>query len=641
MLQIIFGGIYTQIFILGMHHTGTSIVANMTMQLGIFGGYSEEFLYHSTNPLKFWERLDVIELGKQRLKNGSGCANSSMQETNPKWAGFAFRPECGTSVQRSAKASEILKYMDTHKPWVIKEPRMALFAPEWLAMVNNPKCIVVRRDRMETIESLMKFSSHVDLFQWGQLYDTYYDSIQDACQHHPTMELDHRELLQMPYESFLKVQTWLRAQNMLASDASSKTMEGARTTVALIQRQNESLRQSDWNWKHLPSEIQYAFMETDLPDKSFAFATLLTTNDLDYLKGALVLGTSIRNFYAMTDMICLVTEAVPSHWHLTLVKVGWKVKLVKEIPEYRWNSCRSYTQDQKNRWGHMMTKLRIWELPYDRVVYMDTDSAMIQPIPTEIFEHEFVAEKGTRHQYFNAGIMIVTPNVSLQNMMIEHARNHRPQHIFGNSIDCTEQGLLVEFFYTVYSHKSVYKVIIGHGSSSFHNITDLKETFAIHWITHQCPKPWDTLQEGAFSFLDIWPSPALHDCDLNSYYFWMRLWQRVKYHYSVVEMIAHDWRYQLAYPRSVMHRSEYERGRRLSFDAEYEQELLSSFLPRWSTFELFLFTTCFVTLLLILRSLYAIMAQIAILHSLRKDGFEEIGREHQKKVVCAQDSDSD
>ena len=46
----------SQILILGMHHSGTSVVSNLTMMMGAFGGQTDELLLHPENPLKFWER---------------------------------------------------------------------------------------------------------------------------------------------------------------------------------------------------------------------------------------------------------------------------------------------------------------------------------------------------------------------------------------------------------------------------------------------------------------------------------------------------------------------------------------------------------------------------------------------------------
>ena len=60
-----------QLFIMGMHHSGTSIMSNLTMELGLPGGYGpDDFLLSPSNPLKYWERRDIVALNQARLMSG-------------------------------------------------------------------------------------------------------------------------------------------------------------------------------------------------------------------------------------------------------------------------------------------------------------------------------------------------------------------------------------------------------------------------------------------------------------------------------------------------------------------------------------------------------------------------------------------
>ena len=51
----------SQLLVLGMHHSGTSVVSNITMMMGAYGGETNELLLHPENPLKFWE-LSLIHI---------------------------------------------------------------------------------------------------------------------------------------------------------------------------------------------------------------------------------------------------------------------------------------------------------------------------------------------------------------------------------------------------------------------------------------------------------------------------------------------------------------------------------------------------------------------------------------------------
>ena len=144
-----------------------------------------------------------------------------------------------------------------------------------------------------------------------------------------------------------------------------------------------------------------------------AFATLLTTDNADYLRGALVLGSSIRTFDSSRDMVALVTDKVPAEWHASLNVAGWTVRrrpgargvLVGPLAE-----CSHYAADQGERWGHMATKLRLWELTqyYKRVLYLDADTVLTGPV-SETFSTvtTFGAEAPKYHAHFNAGVLLL------------------------------------------------------------------------------------------------------------------------------------------------------------------------------------------------------------------------------------------
>ena len=58
----------SQVLILGPHHTGTSIVSRALSLQGLHLGERPELLLDPENPLKFWERRDVVALNKRTGK---------------------------------------------------------------------------------------------------------------------------------------------------------------------------------------------------------------------------------------------------------------------------------------------------------------------------------------------------------------------------------------------------------------------------------------------------------------------------------------------------------------------------------------------------------------------------------------------
>merc|ERR1719261_334438 len=92
----------SQLLVLGMHHSGTSVIANLTMMMGLYGGTNDEMLLHPANPLKFWERRDVVGIDERRLVAGVG-ATAERYEI-PDWVAYGF--DKTKAVQKIHESSE-------------------------------------------------------------------------------------------------------------------------------------------------------------------------------------------------------------------------------------------------------------------------------------------------------------------------------------------------------------------------------------------------------------------------------------------------------------------------------------------------------------------------------------------------------
>ena len=53
---------------------------------------------------------------------------------------------------------------------------------------------------------------------------------------------------------------------------------------------------------------------------------------------------------------------------------------VEEVEEFWWAKspdCSKFEGDQSERWGHMATKLRLWQMKqYQRILYLDADTVL-------------------------------------------------------------------------------------------------------------------------------------------------------------------------------------------------------------------------------------------------------------------------
>jgi hypothetical protein len=171
----------SQLLVLGMHHSGTSVVSNLTMMMGAYGGETNELLLHPENPLKFWERRDVVALDEHRLVAGVQEKVASRYET-PEWVAYGFDGAKGASkIHEQAEARAIVDKLNVRRPWVTKDPRMCLVADEWMQLLDAPVCLIVHREPLSVANSMMIYSHNVSLAEWASVYEAYYSSAMRAC----------------------------------------------------------------------------------------------------------------------------------------------------------------------------------------------------------------------------------------------------------------------------------------------------------------------------------------------------------------------------------------------------------------------------------------------------------------------------
>ena len=236
-------------------------------------------------------------------------------------------------------------------------------------------------------------------------------------------------------------------------------------------------------------------------------------------------------------------EGGAAEWRGALSVAGWTVREVDEVREFWWGSseCSKFDADQAERWGHMATKLRLWQLTqYERIMYLDADSTSVRatpaapspaagpvrlphlPRPVTTFAAQARSRRSSRayqaprhHAYFNAGVLLLSPSqVVFDELMAMGAGEHVNR--FGNVVDCTEQGLL-NSYYNGDAGREVTKLPVGRADVAADWAAEAAP-FAVHWITHVCPKPWRVADQA-----EERPS----HCDAVVYSYWQRIWERL------------------------------------------------------------------------------------------------------------------
>merc|ERR1719201_2624575 len=173
--------------------------------MGAHGGEKDELLLHPDNPLKYWERRDVVALDEARLASGLNKAVSQRYDM-PSWVAYGFDAQtAATAVHDSSEAKAIVNKLNEKRPWVTKDPRMSLVASEWMKLLDAPACIIVHREPLSVANSMMIYSHNVSLAEWASVYETYYTSALRACHGKPTVVVQHADLVADPYRAVTKL----------------------------------------------------------------------------------------------------------------------------------------------------------------------------------------------------------------------------------------------------------------------------------------------------------------------------------------------------------------------------------------------------------------------------------------------------
>lgn len=181
------------VVVLGMHRSGTSVVAGILHALGVNMGTASEgeawVGRHWSNPTGHFENPDFVSLD-HRLLGGDATGIRGP----PHWQDLSGRLPQFSSEARSLVA----RYEE--EMWGWKDPWTVLTLEAFLPYLRSPYFVFVHRPREEILASLRKRATAQDVFI-ADLFDVYMDRLAGLKQElrgHPILEIDYPTLLARP-----------------------------------------------------------------------------------------------------------------------------------------------------------------------------------------------------------------------------------------------------------------------------------------------------------------------------------------------------------------------------------------------------------------------------------------------------------
>lgn len=166
----------TPITILGMHRSGTSMVAQLLHHCGLHLGAAADLIAaNPDNQAGYWENVSFTQLNEAILQTWGGSWYQ-LPPTTPDWATSA------TMVPWQVEARHLSQALAVYPFWGWKDPRTSLTLPFWLHLLPELKIVVCLRHPIEVANSLSTRHDHWLAYDDAlQLWLGYYEAIRQTA----------------------------------------------------------------------------------------------------------------------------------------------------------------------------------------------------------------------------------------------------------------------------------------------------------------------------------------------------------------------------------------------------------------------------------------------------------------------------
>ncbi len=135
--------------VIGMHRSGTSMVARLLAQRGVYLGPPDQLLEpKDSNPNGHFENQGILKINNALLTHWGGSWHAPPE--------FPAGWECHKGLDRLRdEASDILEGLAREPIWGWKEPRTTILLPFWKSLVDRPRFVICLRNPVEIANSLV------------------------------------------------------------------------------------------------------------------------------------------------------------------------------------------------------------------------------------------------------------------------------------------------------------------------------------------------------------------------------------------------------------------------------------------------------------------------------------------------------
>ncbi|MFN8392952.1 MAG: hypothetical protein U0136_21845 [Bdellovibrionota bacterium] len=193
-----------QIIVLSMHRSGSSACTRLLNMMGAYiGPEGITTSPNQENPKGFWERRDLRRLDDDVLHALGADWDSVSAFTT---SSLLSLRDGDKALELDARFDEILEDLDQHRPWVLKEPRLCLLLPLWLAALDFPVAVIPYRNPLEVAKSL-ETRNQIPTDTGLALWEMYSSHILRLAEQIPHVFVSYRELVAHPVQTAQRLLT--------------------------------------------------------------------------------------------------------------------------------------------------------------------------------------------------------------------------------------------------------------------------------------------------------------------------------------------------------------------------------------------------------------------------------------------------
>tara|TARA_R110000868_G_scaffold16587_2_gene73999 strand:- start:253 stop:963 length:711 start_codon:yes stop_codon:yes gene_type:complete len=198
----------------------------------------------------------------------------------------------------------------------------------------------------------------------------------------------------------------------------------------------------------------------------------LISNGTGFLKGVVGLKCFLNSYAPSYTHALIVEQDKYKDKHLDYLRnIGYTLHIVAPLRSLPCGFAAS-------RWPFTFTKLRLWELPYTKVLYIDADAAPFSSVQPILNVDCTLGATSTRRcaTRFRSGMLLIQPNIEIFNNL-QTLLNGDPTK---NGAKLGDQGVLNIYFKRQFTSLPHHFHFVDWGWKVPHDII----------IGHLRPKPW-------------------------------------------------------------------------------------------------------------------------------------------------------